>query len=44
MNSYFERLELDSIALESAIGAFEAENDITDEYLHDYSEQQFAFE
>lgn len=38
MNSYFERLELDSIALESAIGAFEAENDITDEYLHDYSD------
>lgn len=38
MNSYFDRLELDSIALEAAIGAFEAENDITDEYLHDYSD------
>ena len=38
MNSYFDRLELDSIALEAAIGAFEAENDITDDYLHDYSD------
>lgn len=40
MNSYFERLALDSIALEAAIGAFEAENDITDEYLHDYSDYE----
>ena len=44
MNSYFERLELEMIALESAIGAFEAENDITDEYLHDYSEPCYANE
>lgn len=40
MNSYFERLDLEMIALESAIGAFEAENDITDEYLHDYSDYE----
>ena len=29
MNSFFERIDLEMIALESAIGAFEAENDIT---------------
>ncbi len=37
MNSFFERIDLEMIALESAIGAFEAENDITEEYLNDYS-------
>lgn len=37
MNSYFEQLELESIALESAIGAYEAENGLTEEYLNDYS-------
>ena len=40
MNSYFERIDLEMIALESAIGAFEAENDITEEYLHDYSDYE----
>lgn len=44
MNSYFERLDLEMVALESAIGAYEAENDITDEYLHDYSEPAPAYE
>lgn len=37
MNSYFEQLELESIALESAIGAYEAENGLTEEYLNDFS-------
>lgn len=44
MNSYFDRLDLEMIALESAIGAYEAENGITDEYLHDYSEPAPAYE
>ena len=37
MNSYFEQLDLEMIALESAIGAYEAENGLTEEYLNDFS-------
>ena len=37
MSSFFAQLDLEMIALESAISAYEVDNNITEDYLNDYS-------